>query len=614
MELKDFHFAYPIFLWMLLAIPLIGLAIWLFYRTHHSLHQLEKFIDRHLLPYLMVQTEHSKHSRLTSWFLWAFAWTLLVLALAGPRWSFRELETFSKDQSLVILLDLSESMNATDIKPSRLTVAKQKIEDLIHHAQGVKMGLIAFAADPHVISPLTEDTKTLKHVLPSLDTELIYIQGSRLSPALEKAQQLLEAEPGHNKAILVISDGGYEDTLALKTAKSLSEKGIIIHTMGIGTTQGAPIKDSKGNIFKKNGNPVISKLERERFEEISRIGHGHFFLANPAGQEELILLTELEQRAEAQLAMGKTNRFWEEQFTIPLLMALPVVLIWLRQGALLASLLFITLAHANLHADTSDYFKNSEQQGKEALESGNYQAAIDKFQDAYRKGVACYKAAKYAEAEELFKQSTRPEVACQAKYNLGNALAQQLKLKEAIQAYEEVLKQKPDHIQAKENLELVKKLLEEQKQNPSSDQNDDQQKNDDDTSQNNKNSDAEHNDSKDQPPSQDNTSDNPSEEASNDQEQKDSHEDQSQSEDPSTDDSKDDPNANRDDSSEKEPQQDAVEENPSETSQENPAKTQEDFDADALLNRIADDPKTFMKNKFFIESKKNSTKEGVDPW
>ena len=173
------------------------------------------------------------------------------------------METFSQDQSLVILLDLSESMNATDIKPSALVRAKQKIEDLLNLSKGVKIGLIAFAADPHMITPLTEDKETIRHLLPSLETDLVYIQGSRLSSALEWPLQCWRQNRAIIRLLLVISDGGFEDASAITTAKKLAEKGIVIHAMGIGTVEGAPLQDQKGMSSKKMDSCFFKAGKRE---------------------------------------------------------------------------------------------------------------------------------------------------------------------------------------------------------------------------------------------------------------------------------------------------------------------------------------------------------------
>lgn len=630
MELNQFHFAHPLWLWVGLAIPLIGIAYFFFYRIRPPAHQLEKFIDRHLLPYLVVNHEKIKNPSWKPFLLWAIAWLLLTLALAGPRWNFREMETFSKDQTLVILLDLSKSMNATDVKPSRLIRAKQKIEDLLHLAKGVKVGLIAFAADPHMIAPVTDDKETIRHLLSSLDTSLVHIQGSRLSPALEMASNMLANEPGNNQALLVISDGGFEDSSAILTAKKLAEKGIVIHAMGMGTLEGAPIKDHEGNIIKKNGTPILSKLEKGRFSEISKIGHGRYLEVHYSNDEEEMILQDLEKQAESEMVIGKKSRIWDESFYFILLLALPIILWWFRRENVFASILILLLPMSPLSAYSTDYFKNSEQLGKEALEGKDYETASQTFQDPYRKGVAFYKGGNFAAAEEMFRQSSRSDVACSAAYNLGNALAHQQKFKEAIAAYEEVLKKWPDHIKAKENLEFVKKMLEsEQKPSENSEKSDEQdEKKRENSSKEQKNSQNEKSSQQEDQNVADSKDSNESKRQNNPpqdpQSQEQENEPQSQ-ENPGDQGDKEKKEEIENQEGEEEDQNSSEKENHLQEFQEKPeskneeknsasSKSQKDQDADLWLNRIVNDPKTFLKNKFYIESKKNGTTEGIDPW
>lgn len=590
MDISHLHFAYPMWLWAAIVIPCAWILFFFFYRSRKPHHQLEKFIDRHLLPYLLINNPEEKKNYWKTLLLWSMAWCCLTLALAGPRWSFREMESFSQDQSLVIVLDLSESMNTTDIKPSRLMRAKQKIEDLLNLSKGVKMGLLAFAADPHMISPLTEDKETIRHLLAHLETDLVYVQGSRLTSALEMASNMLEGEPGNNKAILVVSDGGFEDASAIFTAKQLAEKGIVIHVMGIGTAEGAPVL-SKTPVSKANNTPIFSKLERERLNEISKIGRGMYLEAHYSDHDESIVLEELAKRADAQINGGKMNKFWDEHFYLVLLPVLPIVLWWFRRGYLFA-IIFIFCAPQLHAADFYDYFQNSEERGKQALEEGLYEEAANAFEDPYRKGVAYYRAKNFAEAEKMFRQSNREDVASHAGYNLGNSLVQQQKLKEAIDAYEEVLKKCPSHIKAKENLELVKKMVEQQKQKGSDSKNSDQQ-----------------NEKK------ENDKENQTDKGDQDRDQEGKQ---------NADQPKEQPNENGE--SEKENQNDS-ESQPEKQQQEKPVgseqeaekkmkagKSEQDQDADVWLNRISNEPKTFLKNKFYIESKKKGTKEGIDPW
>lgn len=575
MDLSQFHFAQPVWLWLGAALPLVWLAYVYCYRPFRASHRLDTFIDSHLLPYLLVNPQVHKKAPWKKLAAWSLVWACLIVALAGPRWTFRELERFSNSQGLVILLDLSESMNATDVKPSRLAKGKQKIEDLLNSSQGVKIGLIAFAADPHMIAPLTDDKETLRHLLPTLDTDLVYVQGSRLSSAIEMAKALLASE--ESQALLIISDGGFEDASAITTAKSLAEKGVVIHTLGIGTVSGAPLHDRKGNVIKKNGAPLLSKLESDKLREISKVGKGHYL----ESEEVTVILDDLAMEAKARVEAGKKTRLWDERFYLFLIPILPVLLWWFRRGALFG-ISFMIFGTQPLEAN--DYFKNREQQGKAAFDEGDYEAALDAFQDCYRKGVASYRAGKFAEAEEMFRQNSREEVASHSGYNLGNALVQQQKLKEAITAYEDVLKRWPDHTKAKDNLEIVKKMLEEQHQQQ---QQDKEQQEDNDSSES---------DSENQQEQQDQQENNEQDENGSESKEEDSQPEQKETE-----------------SQQEEAAPEPKESEPVDTADKDSPSEQEQ-DADLWLNQIESDPKKFMQNKFYIESKKNGTKEGLDPW
>ncbi|MEI8124772.1 MAG: VWA domain-containing protein [Parachlamydiaceae bacterium] len=593
MDLSQLHFAHPLLLWSGIMIPLVGIIFFLFYQKKNSFQQLEKFIDSHLLPYLLVNHDDEKSARWKRLLLWSVVWLVLTFALAGPRWSFRETETFSVDQSLVILLDLSESMNTTDVKPSRLTRAKQKIEDLLNLSKSVKIGLVAFAADAHMMTPLTEDKETIRHLLPSLDTNLVYVQGSRLTPAFNMAATMLDAEPGSNKAILVISDGGFEDGSAIVTAKKLAEKGVVIHAMGVGTVEGAFLNNTK----------KMSRLEKDRLSEISKIGNGRYFEARYADHDEVIILNELATRAEAQMNSGKKNQFWDEYFYLLIIPVLPILLLWFRRGSVFALIIIAFFPLVRLEAVS---FKNNEEIGKETFDSGNYEAAANDFQDPYRKGVAYYRANDFAEAEKMFRHSSRPEVASSAAYNLGNCLVQQQKLKDAITVYEDLLKQWPDHTKAKENLEIVKKMLEEQKENSSKSDDSNQQENQEDSDKekgdSNNSEETDSNGEKGEGDKEDRNDSSGKQDQSENEGQTDSDEQQSESD------------KENNDEEQQSPQE---QENHEELPQEQPSqgqKSQEDQDADLWLNRISNDPKNFLKNKFYIESKNNGTKEGIDPW
>lgn len=613
MEFNQLHFSTPNWLWALSVLPAFWIAYLIFYKNKPSYPQLEKYIDAHLLPYLINKPGLQANRRILKGFLWSFTFICLVVAMAGPRWNLREIETYSKDQSLVILLDLSESMNAEDTKPTRLIRAKQKIEDLINQSQGTKIGLIAFAADPHMISPLTDDKETVRHLLLSLETDLVYVQGSKLAPTLDMGLKLLENEPGTNKALLVISDGGFEDNSF--PLKKIKDKGIAIHVMGVGTKEGSPMKDRKGNHIKKEGKLVFSKLEEDRLKNLAKEGGGRYIEANYSN-DELAILEDLANSANNEVQVGRKKELWDEGFYYLLFPIIPAMLWWFRKGSLFSIIFFLPLF--SIEGTLSHYFMNSDERGKIAFENDAYLEAADLFQDPYCKGVALYSAKEFEQAEKCFKDAARDNTKSEPLFNLGNTYVQQKKFKDAISAYEQVLEKWPDHIKAKENLELVKKMQENEKsqKNDQKDKQKGDEKNQDDKS----NSDPDKKDSSSDETKKEGDDDNSSEKEKSDPKNGEQSPQDSEKEEPS--DSKDEESKeppkeqdrNEQDGKEQDETISDKEEEKEVESEERCARSQADQDADAWLNRIQNDPKTFLKNKFFIESRKNKTKEGVDPW
>ncbi|MEM1282697.1 MAG: VWA domain-containing protein [Chlamydiota bacterium] len=642
MDSNNLSYAHQWVLWGLTLIPLVWLFYAFFYRTIRPQQKLEEFIDKHLIKYLLVSKSGKNPSVWKTLVFWSFAWALLIIALAGPRWSYREIETYSSDQNLIILLDLSQSMDADDVKSSRLVRARQKIEDLLNQSQGVQIGLIAFAADPHMITPLTQDTKTIKHLLPSLDTNLVHVQGSRLGPALEMAETMFASSPGENQAILVVSDGGFEDSSALRKAQSMSDKNIKIYSMGVGTAAGAPVRDQKGNFVKKGGSTILSKLEKEKLQQLSQVGGGRYLEANLARDDEALLLNDLKSRAANIQELKRKIRLWDEQFYWFILPVLPLILFWIRRGHIIPLLFIIFTPTCGLDAaDIGHYFMNSQQLGAQALEEEDYDKAQNHFEDPYRKGVAQYRAGNYAEAESHFRDSTRPEVEKNASYNIGNALVFQDKLEEAIKQYEAVLKKWPDHQKAIDNLEIVKKMLEqeEEKNQENEDSGDTDQNESDDRSEKGKDSDQQDdkessqqnepsNDQQD-PGEQDskeqkNTGDNAKDSEQGEDQEGIGEQDQEKEKQSGEEETDQNPEQGQDleqqkgESQEQEKESSLQEKNlhesASEMEQSQNEQSQEDRDADQWLNRMHQEPTEFLRNKFYIESTRKGTKEAVDPW
>lgn len=631
MELNHFHFESPLWFWGLLVIPIMVILNILFCRFSLPKDRLEKFIDKNLIPHLLVNDVKRQQNLWKSLLVWSVLWTFLIGALAGPRWDYLERETFTPDQNLVILLDLSQSMDVKDVKPSRLIRARQKIEDITKLAQGLKVSLIAFAADPHMITPLTDDMETIRHLLPSLETDLVFIQGSQLSPALTMALRMLDVAPSYNKSVLILSDGGFEDAEAIATAHALAQKGINIYTMGIGTEEGVPLQDSEGNFIKKQEKVIISKLETAKLREISTVGNGLYLEADYSDEPLHTMLNQIQERAKVEKNSRQIIRQWEDRFYLLIFPVMAILLFWFRKGFVffIVAVLVCLQAQQVSAVELREYFKNNLELGKEALDRGDYPTALQKFTDPYQLGVTHYKAGNFLEAERFFRESTRPEIANRATYNLGNTLAKQQKLEEAVVAYEKVLEKNPDHADAKHNLEIVKKLLEQQKQ-----QNNQQEQNDSQDKKNDQNNQSQHNSElKDQQSQRDQNEDHvqdPQKQTDQGKENSDKASEQQQEskqqpeenetnhqETPSqqTEDTKEKPADERESKEHSETVHSETESTDSLNTPDNKTtRTQQDHEADQWLNRMVSDPKSFLKNKFYIESQQNGTKEVIQPW
>lgn len=474
-----FHFAEPQWLPALLLIPLLWGMYRLFRANTRQGQKLREFADAHLLPHLLEdhRAAGGGFSALHSLTLWSIVWACAVLAMAGPRWDYTDTKVYRPASELIILLDLSRSMDVADVKPSRLVRARQEIGDVLHYSEGVNIGLVAFAKIPHMIAPLTDDRQTLMRLLPSIKTELVYTQGSRLVQALDMAGRMLSQDQAKiERHVLILSDGGYEDPEAqiYRALRALTDRGVRVHVMGVGTSQGGPVPNGQGGFYRgRIGSPIMAPADFARLRSIARDGQGLYLDATYQQEDTRAFLDEIGVGKVDEQNGERVIRQWEERFYIFLLPGLLLILTWFRRGIVFPVVL-LTLAMTSTSAQADgmrDYFLTEEQRGRKALEERNYQQAEEIFKDdAYRRGVVQYKAGDYESAAESFERADRPEIAEDARYNLGNAQLMAGQIEDAIKAYEEVLKGNPEHQDAAHNLEIARKMLEERNQDQNSDQ------------------------------------------------------------------------------------------------------------------------------------------------
>lgn len=285
--LSHLHFLHPL---RLLALPpLLGFLIWLARRRARD-GAWPRAIDGELLSLLRIG--EGGHGR-SPWPLLGVAWTLAVVAIAGPSWQRQLTPAYRLPAAWVLALDLSPSMNATDVPPSRVARARFAIDDLLSAAHDARVGLVAFAGDAYPVAPLTSDVDTVRNLSRALSPGLMPEHGKRLAPALRAAARLLHPWRGKDRQIVVLTDGLTDPARALVEAEKLRRQGMTVNVVGVGTAAGAPAPDGKGG-FRRNaqGHIVMTRLQTGVLRRIAAAGGGRFVMLDQLPQ----LITDLHAR------------------------------------------------------------------------------------------------------------------------------------------------------------------------------------------------------------------------------------------------------------------------------------------------------------------------------
>jgi len=469
----EFHFIRPE--WFYALIPL-ALLLWLLWRQRLSSRSWQGVVEPRLLPHLLI----GQSARQRPWTLFAVALggLLSVIAMAGPAWQKLEVPVFRQPSSLVVLLDLSRSMDAADIKPSRLQRAQMKLRDILAQQKEGDTALIVYAASPFVVSPLTSDAKTIASQLESLTTDLMPAQGSRPDRAIVMAQQLLQQSGAAHGGVLLISDGidGEELDDLKEAVKNLVKAGHRLSVLGVGSPEGAPIPAADGGFLKdRNGAIVLPRLDDAVLETLARQGNGSYHRISTDDSDFHAALAPFKNTL-AQLASKKAEGMnsdqWRDEGPWLLLPLLLLAALAFRRGYVLVFLLMVLpLPHPAYAFDWGSLWQNSDQRGQQAMQAGDTKQAAELFNDPEWRAAANYRAGNYQNAAEDLKEIDSAE----AYYNRGNALAKQGQLQEAVNAYEEALKRDPKSGDAKFNRDLVEELLKQQQQDQQQGEGKDQQ-------------------------------------------------------------------------------------------------------------------------------------------
>jgi Ca-activated chloride channel family protein len=478
--------------WLLLLIPLFAL-LWLLWNRSGSGRDWESVVDPALLPHLLV----GKKGRSKRWPLLVFfiAGLLAITALSGPVWKKLPLPVFKQQSALVIALDLSTSMDAADIKPSRLTRARLKLKDLLSRRTVGQTALIAYAATPYTVTPLTDDTDTIQSLVSSLTTELMPAQGSRADLAIAKAVELFKNAGLDKGDILLITDAVNENSQRRIDAMDVS--GYRVSVLAVGSAEGAPVPvPGSGYVTDSNGSIVIAKTN---FGEMRALASNLGGLYSPLTINDTdlrlfdTLLAEHDVMSQHQKTEFKADR-WQEEGPWLLLLVVPLAALVFRRGLILVLVLMVVTVPEPALAQGWQWdqlWKNRDQRAQEALQQGAVEEAAELFEQNDWKAAALYKSQQYGKALEQLESSKSGD----ALYNRGNILAKMGRLEEALESYDEVLQKHPQHEDAQYNREQVKKALEQQQQQQQGQQDKDSQKDQSEQSSNEQNQQSEQSES-----------------------------------------------------------------------------------------------------------------------
>jgi Ca-activated chloride channel family protein len=308
----SFHFLHPA--WLLALPPLLLLTAWLT-RSNRRDGNWSRIVDAELLPALRVEEGRRGQA---AWWLLGAAWSLAVVALAGPAWHRTERAAFRTPGAWVLVLDLSPSMAATDVTPNRVTRARYAAADLLSAARDSRVGLVAFAGEPHTVAPLTTDVATVRMLLQPLAPSLMPESGDRLAPALDEAQRLLEASGARHGQVMVLSDGVSDPVEALRAAQRLRQQGTSVNIIGVGTERGAPEPNGKGDfVHEPNGHLKMTRLQTDELQRVASAGGGEYLTVS--GVPQLVARLESAQshsldtsteNPQARLAIWQNGGVW----------------------------------------------------------------------------------------------------------------------------------------------------------------------------------------------------------------------------------------------------------------------------------------------------------------
>jgi Ca-activated chloride channel homolog len=589
-DFSHFHFMRAELLWLLLPALLL---IYQLKQNHQKQSAWRDVISPHLLKFLSADSAKPKDR--STFLLTGLIASLIIIAISGPSFRQKAVPVFQADHAQIILMDLSLSMDATDIKPSRLDRAKFKLMDLLEQTKEGTVALVVYAGDAFIISPLTTDANTISNIIPTLSTGIMPVLGSRPDIAIQKSIELLQNAKASRGEIIWLTDG-IEQNFIEPIADAIEQTNYQLSILAIGTEQGAPIPMPDGNGFLKDSsaNIVIPKLEMVHLTSLAnRVDAGLVKLTTDNGDIDYLkqyqqLMADANQSDESNEQM-MSHWLDDGYWLIWLVLGLFFIKLikqpanQLMQISLPAGLLILisgTFSQPTQAIEWKDLWYTPNQQAKQAFEQKNFDQAAQLFQQKQWQAAAQYKAGQFEQAATNFadtetglspnneaangKSAVTQSSSIRSQYNHATSLAKANQLQAALDAYNQLLEQEPNHQDATFNKKIVEDMLKQQEQEKQQQQ--DQQQSDQEQEQNDEQQPSEQNDEQQQ---------------SDDQQQQEQQQDQQQQ--------------SEDQQTEEQKQQQL------EAEKDEREKSEKDQALEHWLEKIPDDPGGLLRRKMYRE-------------
>ena len=493
------YLAQPLYLLLILLIPLMFIAYWLMRRWRKR--RIARFGDPDLVSSLAPLVPRRKGwLKLT---LLSLALLFFAIGMARPQLGAILKEKQVKGAEIMVVLDVSNSMLAEDYSPNRLERAKLAISKLVDELQGDRIGLIIFAGESFVQLPVTSDYVSAKIFLNSITTESVPVQGTAMGDAIRTAIKSFTSESENSRAIILITDGENHEDDPVSAAKDAVDMGARVFCIGVGSPEGKPIPMDGGLLKDNDGNIVVTRLDEKTLRDVASAGRGLYVRA---GNTEFGLNPVIDEirSLDAKDFQSVVFEEYDEQYMYFFAIALIFMLIEFMisdtrnrrslfgRGKGMVAVLILMLASPVMLQAQSD--RSEVRAGNREFKKGEFREAELDYKRAleedstsvtakYNLGNALYKTESYSEAELYLKglgdslKSVSASKASDCFHNSGNLALKQKKYQEAVDAYKESLRLEPDNFETKSNLAYAQKMLKEQQQQQQQQQQQNQQDN-----------------------------------------------------------------------------------------------------------------------------------------